>query len=257
MSALANASRTRHGILADGAVRVRDSDVALGGRSNLLLRGIDGNGVEKGPAQVHAKRNVHDHRRCLGIGHVLPQESYRRAGVSEVGGEEVRSGIAIEVANNGEKSLVGLQDVSQGVENRVFGVSHCLLSPKARKSLSPMNKTMSAEPPAPMAQTTEEATPQATQATATVDLGSKMSLGMMIVGVLSALYILAFHIGAAVLSYQKFGSLLWATLDFFFPYFYYPYYAFVASKEPAPVQEYVGGASRRVRVVRRTRFRRL
>lgn len=78
------------------------------------------------------------------------------------------------------------------------------------------------------------------------------SLGMMIVGVLSFLYLLAFHLGAAVLSFQKYGSFLWAILDFFFPYFYYPYYAFVLN-QPVPSAEsgMMGGARRRVVAVRR------
>lgn len=86
----------------------------------------------------------------------------------------------------------------------------------------------------------------------------------MVLGVLVFLYFLAFHLGAAVLSYQKFGSFLWAILDFFFPYFYYPYYAFVAGKQEvaAPVESagMVGGARRAAglpRKMRATRFRRI
>jgi len=43
-----------------------------------------------------------------------------------------------------------------------------------------------------------------------------------------------FALGAAVLSYRHFGSIGWATLDFFFPYFYYPYYAFFLDTPTAP-----------------------
>lgn len=72
----------------------------------------------------------------------------------------------------------------------------------------------------------------------------------MVLGVLVFLYFLAFHLGAAVLSYQKFGSFLWAILDFFFPYFYYPYYAFVAGKQevaaPTEAAPMAGGAIRRL-----------
>lgn len=46
--------------------------------------------------------------------------------------------------------------------------------------------------------------------------------------------LLAFHVGAGYLSYQKYGNLGWAFLDFLFAYFYYPYYAFFLAKEPAP-----------------------
>lgn len=83
----------------------------------------------------------------------------------------------------------------------------------------------------------------------------------MVLGVLVFLYFLAFHLGAAVLSYQKFGSFLWAILDFFFPYFYYPYYAFVASKQevaPTETAPMAGGAIRRmIRKMRTTRFKRI
>lgn len=48
------------------------------------------------------------------------------------------------------------------------------------------------------------------------------------------LFLIAFHVGAGYLSYQKYGNLGWASLDFLFPYFYYPYYAFFLAKEPAP-----------------------
>ena len=80
-----------------------------------------------------------------------------------------------------------------------------------------------------------------------------MGVGAMILSVLVFLYILAFHIGAAVLSFQKFGSFLWAILDFFFPYFYYPYYAFVVSSQPAPVETGIVGGARRM--MRRSRGR--
>lgn len=79
--------------------------------------------------------------------------------------------------------------------------------------------------------------------TTTADIGGWMKIGGIVaavLGILLTLYFIAFHLGAAVLSYQKFGSFLWAILDFFFPYFYYPYYAFVLSKEPAPVPESTG-----------------
>lgn len=75
------------------------------------------------------------------------------------------------------------------------------------------------------------------------------------ISVLVALYVFSFHLGAAVLSFQKYGSFLWAILDFLFPYIYYPYYAFVLSKEPAPVDtSIVGGARRMARSRRRRGF---
>jgi hypothetical protein len=39
-------------------------------------------------------------------------------------------------------------------------------------------------------------------------------------------FLFAFHLGAAMLSYQKNGSMVWAVVNFIFAYFYYPYYAF-------------------------------
>lgn len=48
------------------------------------------------------------------------------------------------------------------------------------------------------------------------------------------LLLLAFHVGAGWLSYQKYGSMGWAFLNFIFAYFYYPYYAFFLAKDPGP-----------------------
>ena len=49
-------------------------------------------------------------------------------------------------------------------------------------------------------------------------------------GILSILFFLLLLLGPAIsaakLSYDKYGSFLWAALDFFFPMFYIPYYAF-------------------------------
>jgi hypothetical protein len=53
--------------------------------------------------------------------------------------------------------------------------------------------------------------------------------------------LIAFHIGAGYLSYQKYGSLGWAFLDFLFAYFYYPYYAFFLAKDPGPSMGMMGG----------------
>ena len=60
------------------------------------------------------------------------------------------------------------------------------------------------------------------------------------VGLFSLIFFLLFHIGAGYLSYQKYGSMLWAVLDFLFPYFYYPYYAFFLAKDMPP-QTMFGG----------------
>lgn len=60
------------------------------------------------------------------------------------------------------------------------------------------------------------------------------------IGLFSLIFFLLFHIGAGYLSYQKYGSMLWAILDFLFPYFYYPYYAFFLAKDMPP-QTMFGG----------------
>jgi hypothetical protein len=58
--------------------------------------------------------------------------------------------------------------------------------------------------------------------------------------ILPILFFLFFHLGAGYLSYQKYGSIMWAVLDFFFAYFYYPYYAFFLAKD-VPPQSIIGG----------------
>jgi hypothetical protein len=55
------------------------------------------------------------------------------------------------------------------------------------------------------------------------------------------LFALIFAVGAAYLSYKTFGSIPWAVLNFFFPYFYYPYYAFFLASAPAPQPVLFGG----------------
>ena len=90
-------------------------------------------------------------------------------------------------------------------------------------------------------------TPPETTETETPTWMKGAGIGAMIVAVLGFLYLIAFHVGAAVLSYQKFGSILWAILDFFFPYFYYPYYAFALSNQPAAPAVVMGGARRVLR----------
>ena len=60
------------------------------------------------------------------------------------------------------------------------------------------------------------------------------------VGLFSLLFLLFFHIGAGYLSYQKYGSMFWAVIDFLFAYFYYPYYAFFLAKD-VPPQPMFGG----------------
>jgi hypothetical protein len=54
---------------------------------------------------------------------------------------------------------------------------------------------------------------------------------------LPLLALFLFHLGAGYLSYQKYGSIGWASLDFLFAYFYYPYYAFFLAKDPGPMAQ--------------------
>lgn len=51
----------------------------------------------------------------------------------------------------------------------------------------------------------------------------------------AVLFLIAFHVGAGYLSYQKYGNIGWATVDFLFAYLYYPYYAFFLAE--CPVQQ--------------------
>jgi hypothetical protein len=53
-----------------------------------------------------------------------------------------------------------------------------------------------------------------------------------VLALIPLIFLFAFHLGAAYLSYQKFGSMLWAVVDFIFAYFYYPYYAFFLASTP-------------------------
>ena len=69
--------------------------------------------------------------------------------------------------------------------------------------------------------------------TGTIDMKSVGAYGIVST-IISIVFALAFCIGAAKLSYDRFGSAGWALLDFFFAYLYYPYYAFFVS---GPVQQ--------------------
>jgi len=77
-----------------------------------------------------------------------------------------------------------------------------------------------------------KATPEV-QATLSVP-ATGWSVLMMGLALIPAIFLIVFHLGAGYLSYQKYANMGWAFLDFLFPYLYYPYYAFVLAKEPAP-----------------------
>jgi hypothetical protein len=66
---------------------------------------------------------------------------------------------------------------------------------------------------------------------------SSLGIVSMVFGILFAF---VWHLGAASLSYTKYGSIGWAILDFFFATFYYPFYAFVLNTPPAPTSIFGG-----------------
>lgn len=47
--------------------------------------------------------------------------------------------------------------------------------------------------------------------------------------------LLLFNVGAALLSYHKYGSYFWAFVNFFFAVIYYPFYAFFLDTNTPPV----------------------
>jgi len=89
-------------------------------------------------------------------------------------------------------------------------------------------------------QTPDAEKPPAAAATAAAPASG---LGMVwgVFALIPIMILIAFHVGAGYLSYQKYGSFLWAFLDVIFAYFYYPYYAFFLAKDPGPSMGMVGG----------------
>ena len=59
--------------------------------------------------------------------------------------------------------------------------------------------------------------------------------------IFTLVFVIIFHVGAGYLSYQKYGSIGWAILDFFFAAFYYPFYAFFLNTPAAPSYPMMGG----------------
>jgi len=62
------------------------------------------------------------------------------------------------------------------------------------------------------------------------DVAAAMTLGSMMTISVSLIAHIIFSYGAAKLSYDMFGSVGWAILDFIFSWFYYPYYALFLNK---------------------------
>ena len=90
------------------------------------------------------------------------------------------------------------------------------------------------EPPAPDANTGPANSDTTTTTTA-------MSTGAIVSLVFVAIWYFVWNLGAASLSYAKYGSVGWAILDFFFAPLYYPYYALVLNTPTAAV---MGGRRR-------------
>jgi len=64
--------------------------------------------------------------------------------------------------------------------------------------------------------------------------GASFALVVLIILSIIAYFIL-FNLGAAVLSYHKYGSYFWAIVNFFFAWVYYPFYAFFLDTNTPPV----------------------
>ena len=112
---------------------------------------------------------------------------------------------------------------------------------------------MSAAPPPPPPVTpSETATTPTIESTTASLIAPATGFGAILGGlaILPIVFLIVFHSGAAYLSYQKFGNMGWAFLDFLFAYFYYPYYAFFLnspSSAPTPVNAMLGGMMRAIR----------
>lgn len=92
----------------------------------------------------------------------------------------------------------------------------------------------------------QQPAPPAAEATLSVQPASGLGFLFGGLALIPLFLLLAFHIGAGYLSYQKYGSGFYAFINFIFAYFYYPYYAFFLAKEPAPtpmMPAMIGGKS--------------
>ena len=87
--------------------------------------------------------------------------------------------------------------------------------------------------------TPANANPSAAASSETKTDSSTAGLGIVSM-IFTAIFLFVWHLGAASLSYAKYGSIGWAILDFFFATFYYPFYAFVLNTPPAPTSMFGG-----------------
>lgn len=97
---------------------------------------------------------------------------------------------------------------------------------------------------APAPPSSKDNAPQASATLSVPATGFGAILGGL--AILPIIFLIVFHAGAGYLSYQKFGNMGWAFLDFLFAYFYYPYYAFFLTGAPAgmeasPINTMMGG----------------
>lgn len=67
----------------------------------------------------------------------------------------------------------------------------------------------------------------------TTTTSKAMSTGAIVSIVFVVIWYFVWNLGAASLSYAKYGSIGWAILDFFFAPLYYPYYALVLNTPTA------------------------
>jgi hypothetical protein len=92
--------------------------------------------------------------------------------------------------------------------------------------------------------TPANANPSAASGSATKS-DSSTAAGLGIVSLIfTIIFFFVWHLGAASLSYAKYGSIGWAILDFFFATFYYPFYAFFLNT-PTPSMGMMGGRRRK------------
>ena len=112
-----------------------------------------------------------------------------------------------------------------------------------------MAQAASATASTPAPATTTAPTTQTTSATLTTTTPTATVLGWFtgVGGILSLVFLLVFHFGAAKLSYDVNQSAGWAFLSFLFASVYYPYYAFAHSsrREASILSSIVGGRRRK------------
>jgi len=91
---------------------------------------------------------------------------------------------------------------------------------------------MPSSPPGPPPMPESKETPKDTK----VEM-SPWAIVSLVFGIIVGL---VWHLGAASLSYAKYGSIGWAILDFFFASFYYPFYALVLNTPSTPTTMFGG-----------------